>query len=158
MESGAGLLKYQIAKDMIAVRMTPDQPMLIVGSPSYLKRKSLPVQPEQLIHHNCINLRLTTQGGNYAWELEKDGTQVQARVDGQLTFNRAHQILDAVLSGYGLSYLPQDLVQPHIDSGNLQVVMREWCAVFPGYHLYYPSRRKGSGAVTVVLDALKYHQ
>lgn len=147
----------QIARDMIALRMTPDQPMLIVGSPDYLKRNSIPVQPEQLIHHNCINLRLSTQGGNYAWELEKDGTLVQARVDGQLTFNRAHQILDAVLSGYGLSYLPQDLVQPHIDSGALKVVMRDWGAVFPGYHLYYPSRRKGSGAVSVVLDALKYY-
>lgn len=146
----------QVARDMIAVRMAPDQRMIIVGAPAYFHHRPVPTSPEELISHRCINLRLSTHGGLYAWELERDGNAVQVRVDGQLTFNRVQQILNAVLTGYGLAYMPDDMVMPHIRGGSLIPVMEEWSATFPGYHLYYPSRKKGSGAVSVVIDALKY--
>ncbi|MEQ4530585.1 MAG: LysR family transcriptional regulator [Mixta sp.] len=146
----------QVARDMIAVRMAPDQRMIIVGAPVYFQHHPVPTLPEELINHNCINLRLSTHGGLYAWELERNGNAVQVRVDGQLTFNRTQQILDAVLAGYGLAYMPDDMVISHIQAGRLVTVMEEWSAIFPGYHLYYPSRKKGSGAVSVVINALKY--
>lgn len=146
----------QVARDMIAVRMAPDQRMIIVGAPVYFQHHPVPTLPEELINHNCINLRLSTHGGLYAWELERNGNAVQVRVDGQLTFNRTQQILDAVLAGYGLAYMPDDMVISHIQAGRLVTVMEEWSAIFPGYHLYYPNRKKGSGAVSVVINALKY--
>ena len=146
----------QVAKGMIAVRIAPDQRMIIVGSPAYFRENAKPELPEELIRHNCINLRLATHGGLYSWELEREGRIVQVKVDGQLTFNRVQQILDAVLAGYGLAYLPEDMINEHILSGQLIAVMNEWSAIFPGYHLYYPSRKKGSGAVSVVIDALRY--
>lgn len=146
----------QVARDMIAVRMAPDQRMIIVGAPAYFQHHPVPTLPEELINHNCINLRLSTHGGLYAWELERNGNAVQVRVDGQLTFNRTQQILDAVLAGYGLAYMPDDMVISHIQAGRLVTVMEEWSAIFPGYHLYYPNRKKGSGAVSVVINALKY--
>jgi DNA-binding transcriptional LysR family regulator len=146
----------QVAKDMIAVRVSPDVRMTIVGSPAYFEGRSLPQTPRDLADHKCITLRLATLGGLYAWELEKGSDKVQARVDGQVTFNGVYPMISAALAGYGLAFVPDELVQSHIAEGRLHRVMDDWCPSFPGLHLYYPSRRQSSRALTVVVDALRY--
>jgi DNA-binding transcriptional LysR family regulator len=145
----------QVAKDMIAVRIAPDMRMAIVGAPGYLEKRRLPKTPQDLTTHNCINLRLPTLGGFYPWELKKGNREVQVRVEGQLAFNGTYQMLDAALSGYGLAYVPADLVQAHVAAGRLVWVLEEWCPTFPGLHAYYASRRESSRAMVVVIDALR---
>jgi DNA-binding transcriptional LysR family regulator len=147
----------QVAKDMIAVRIGPDMRMAVVGAPSYLKKHLAPEKPQDLIGHSCINLRLLTHGGLYAWEFKKAGRELKVRVDGQLTFNGTFQMLDAALAGFGLAYVPEDLAQPHIGRGRLKRVLADWCPPYSGYHLYYPSRRQSSAAFALLVDALRHH-
>jgi DNA-binding transcriptional LysR family regulator len=146
----------QVAKDMIAVRIGPDMRMAVVGAPSYFAKRSLPKKPQDLTDHNCINLRLPTYGGLYAWELEKSGRELKVRVDGQLVFNNPTQILNAALAGFGLAYVPQDSAEPHLDRGRLTRVLEDWCPPYSGYHLYYPSRRQPSAAFALLVEALRY--
>jgi DNA-binding transcriptional LysR family regulator len=146
----------QVGKDMIAVRIGPDMRMAVVGAPSYFRKQSEPRRPQDLIGHNCINLRLPTHGGLYAWEFEKAGRELKVRVDGQLTFNTTAQMLNAALSGLGLTYVPEGLAQPHIAKGRLTRVLADWCPPFAGYHLWYPSRRQSSAAFALVVEALRY--
>ncbi|MBN9357567.1 MAG: LysR family transcriptional regulator [Herbaspirillum huttiense] len=146
----------QVAKDMIAVRIGPDLRMAVVGSESYLAGKSRPQSPADLAGHTCINLRLPTHGGLMAWEFERDGHLMKARVEGQWTFNSSTPILRAALSGFGLAYLPEDMVAPHVQSGALKRVMKSWTPTFPGYHLYYASRRHSSPAFRLLVEALRY--
>ncbi|WP_175839374.1 LysR family transcriptional regulator [Burkholderia anthina] len=147
----------QVAKDMIAVRISPDIRMAIVGSPSYLEGRTLPKSPEDLLNHDCVTLRLTTTKGVYAWELKKGKREIQARVNGQLTFNTQEQMMQAALDGFGLAFLPEDALLEHLRRGKLHSVLKDWCPEFPGYHAYYPSRRQASRAFTVVIEALKQH-
>jgi DNA-binding transcriptional LysR family regulator len=149
-------LGEQVAKDMIAVRIGPDFCMAVVGAPSYFERKPKPKKPQDLTAHDCINIRLPTYGGIYAWEFEKRGRELKARVDGQLVFNNTALRLNAVLAGFGLAYLPEDQVQTHIAEGRLIRVLEDWCPRFSGYHLYYPSRRQPAPAFAVLVDALRY--
>jgi DNA-binding transcriptional LysR family regulator len=146
----------QIQKDMVAVRLTPSEPMTIVGAPSYFERHKVPVTVQDLTRHNCINLRLAS-GGTYAWELRQDGRPVEARVTGQVTFNGAYQMLNAALAGYGLAFLPEHLSQPLVDEGRLRRVLDDCCPAFPGMHAYYPSHRNSSRAMRVVIDAIRQH-
>lgn len=146
----------QVAKDMIAVRISPDMRMIVVGAPSYFSSRKKPKTPQDLTQHNCINMRLPTSGGLYAWEFTKGDRELRVRVEGQLTFNSASTILKAALSGLGLAMLPEEQVMPQIKSGHLVSVLSEWCPKTPGYHLYYPSRRQLSPAFKVVLEALRY--
>jgi DNA-binding transcriptional LysR family regulator len=146
----------QVAKDMIAVRIGPDMRMAVVGAPSYFAKRSPPRKPQDLTEHNCINLRLPTHGGLYAWEFEKAGRELKVRVDGQLVYNSPVQMLNAALPGLGLAYVPQDLAQPHLDSGHLTRVLEDWCPPYSGYHLYYPSRRQSSPAFALLVEALRY--
>jgi DNA-binding transcriptional LysR family regulator len=146
----------QVAKDMIAVRIGPDISMAVVGAPSYFRDRSEPKQPQDLMQHRCINLRLPTHGGLYAWEFEKAGREVNVRVEGQLTFNGTPQMLNAALAGFGLAYLPEDLAAPHVSKRRLKRVLKEWCQPYTGYHLYYPSRRQPSAAFALLVDALRY--
>jgi DNA-binding transcriptional LysR family regulator len=146
----------QVAKDMIAVRIGPDMRIAVVGAPAYFKNRSEPRKPQDLIGHNCINLRLPTHGGLYAWEFEKDRHELKVRVEGQLVFNGTFQMLNAALAGFGLAYVPEDLVLPHLRKGRLKRVLEDWCPPYPGYHLYYPSRRQSSAAFTLLVDALRY--
>jgi DNA-binding transcriptional LysR family regulator len=129
--------------------------MAVAGSPAYLKTKPRPRTPRDLTEHRCLNLRLSTHGGLYAWEFEKDGREMQVRVTGQAVFNNTLLMLDAALADLGLCYVPLDFVQPHIDAGRLVPVLRDWWPKFPGYHLYYPSRRQVSPALTLVIEALR---
>jgi DNA-binding transcriptional LysR family regulator len=146
----------QVAKDMIAVRIGPDMRMAVVGAPSYLKKHPAPEKPQDLIGHSCINLRLLTHGGLYAWEFEKAGRELKVRVDGQLTFNGTFQMLNAALAGFGLAYVPEDLSRPHVANGRLKRVLADWCPPYSGYHLYYPSRRQSSAAFTLLVEALRH--
>lgn len=145
-----------VAKDMIAVRIGPDMRMAVVSAPSYFQGRPPPKRPQDLTEHNCINLRMPTYGGLYAWEFEKGKRELRVRVDGQLVFNTLRQRLDAALAGLGLAYMPEDVAQPHIARGALLRVLEDWCAPFSGYHLYYPSRRQSSPAFALLVDALRY--
>jgi DNA-binding transcriptional LysR family regulator len=148
-----------VAKDMIAVRVGPDLRMAVVGSPSYFEDHKKPRTPRELTDQNCINLRLPTHGGSlYAWEFAKNGRDLNVRVEGQLVFNGADALLKAALNGLGLAYLTEGHVQPYLASGRLVRVLSEWCPPFPGYHLYYPSRRQPSPAFSVLVDALRYRR
>jgi len=151
-------LGEQVAKDMIAVRIGPDMRMAVVGAPAYFGRRTKPQTPADLTDHNCINLRLPTYGGVYAWEFEKDGREVKVRVEGQLVFNNAQLRLNAALSGLGLAFVPEALVRQPLSDGRLVRVLEDWCAPFPGYHLYYPSRRQTSPAFALLVNALRYRR
>jgi DNA-binding transcriptional LysR family regulator len=146
----------QVAKDMIAVRISPDVRIAVVAAPSYFRNRSEPKRPQDLVDHNCINLRLATHGGLYAWEFEKGGRELKVRVEGQLTFNGSFQMLHGALAGFGLAYVPEDLAQPHIAKGHLKRVLEDWCPPYSGYHLYYPSRRQPSAAFALMVDALRH--
>jgi len=148
-------LGEQVAKDMIAVRIAPDMRMLVVGSADYLQRFGVPETPEQLEQHRCINMRLPTRGGLYAWEFERDGRELRVRVEGQLTLNNLPQRIDAAENGLGLAYVPEDTVQEAIAQGRLIPVLQEWCPTFDGYHLYYPGRRQHTTAFALLLEALR---
>lgn len=145
-----------VARDMTAVRISPDMRVAIVGSPAYLAKHSPPLKPQDLTDHDCINLRLMSHGELYAWELKKGKQRINARVEGQLVFNGTRPILQAAVAGFGLAYVPEAMARPFIAKSQLQSVLEDWCPVFPGYHLYYPSRRKLSRAMTVLIDALRY--
>jgi len=146
----------QVAKDMIAVRIGPDMRMAVVGAPAYFAARPPPKSPPDLVGHGCINLRLPTHGGLYAWEFEKGKRPLKVHVEGQLVFNGTFQMLNAALGGFGLAYVPEDVAQPHIAGGRLLRVLEDWCPPFPGCHLYYASRRQSSPAFALLVDALRY--
>ena len=145
----------QVAKDMIAVRIGPDLRMAVVGAPSYFDKHSVPKRPQDLTAHSCINLRLPTHGGLYAWEFEKGRRELRVRVEGQLVLNGTTPMLNASIAGLGLAYVPEDFVQPYVNTGALKRVLEDWCEPYSGYHLYYPSRRQSSPAFALMVDALR---
>ena len=148
-------LGEQIAKDMVAVRIAPDMQMAVVGSAAYFAKNGVPETPEQLEHHRCINMRLPTLGGLYAWEFTHDGREIRVRVDGQLTLNSLPQRLDAAVAGLGLAYVPEESAAAQLADGRLTRVLESWCPSFEGYHLYYPSRRQHTTAFTLLVEALR---
>jgi DNA-binding transcriptional LysR family regulator len=149
-------LGEQVAKDMIAVRIGPDMRMAVVGAPSYFAAHPRPRRPQDLTDHRCINLRLPTYGGLYAWEFEKGGRELKVRVEGPLVFNNIGLRLKAALGGAGLAYLPEDQVKSQLAAGELVRVLADWCPAFSGYHLYYPSRRQPTQAFVLLVNALRY--
>jgi DNA-binding transcriptional LysR family regulator len=149
-------LGESVEKDMIAVRIGPDLRLIAVASPQYFSQRQRPLVPQDLTGHQCINLRLATQGGLYAWEFAKDGQALRVRVDGQYTFNSTKPIVRAALEGHGIGFVPEDQVLDDIAAGRLVQVLDDWSQHFAGYHLYYPSRRQTSLAFQVVVDALRY--
>jgi DNA-binding transcriptional LysR family regulator len=146
----------QVAKDMIAVRIGPDLRMAAVASPAYFAAHSKPRTPQDLTDHNCINLRLATYGGLYAWEFERGRREVRVKVEGQLVFNSPEPILKSALAGLGLAYLEEGLVAPHLESGALERVLADWSPPYPGFHLYYPSRRQPTAAFILLVEALRW--
>lgn len=149
-------LGEQVAKDMVAVRIGPDMRMAVVGSPAYFADRKPPIEPQDLTAHNCINMRLPTYGGLFAWEFEKQGREVNVRVDGQLVYNNLALRINSALDGQGLAYVPEDQVLGLVGSGRLIRVLEDWCEPFTGYHLYYPSRRHSSPALAALVAALRY--
>jgi DNA-binding transcriptional LysR family regulator len=141
---------------MIAVPVGPEMRMAVVGSPTYFAKYPAPKTPQQLAQHACINLRLPTRGGLYAWEFEKAGRALNVRVEGQLVFNTAAMIRQAALAGMGLACVLEHTVQAEINDGRLVRVLGDWCPPFAGYHLYYPSRRQQSPAFALLVEALRY--
>lgn len=148
-------LGESIDQDMIAVPIGPPLRMAAVASPDYLASRTAPGKPEDLLSHQCINLRLPTYGGLYVWEFERRGRPVNVHVEGQLIFNTTPPIVDAALGGMGIAFLPEDEVLQHLREGRLIRLLEDWCPPFPGYYLYYPSRRQPSPAFTLVLEALR---
>ncbi|RQR40837.1 MULTISPECIES: LysR family transcriptional regulator [unclassified Burkholderia] len=146
----------QVAKDMIAVRISPDIRMAMVASPAYFDGRKPPKTPQDLLDHDCVTLRLATAKGIYAWELKKGRNEIQARVNGRITCNTQPQMLQAALDGFGIAFVTEDIVLDHVHAGRLRIVMPDWCPVFPGYHAYYPSRRQASRAFSIVIDALRH--
>ena len=138
------------------MRIGPDVRFAVVGAKSYLGKRPGPKTPQELLGHSCINVRLPTHGGLWAWEFERDGHEFKVRVEGQIVVNGMVPVFDAALSGFGLAYVPEDLAEPHLKSGRLVRVLDEWCPYWPGYHLYYPSRRQTSPAFSIVLEALRH--
>lgn len=149
-------LGEQVEKDMIAVRIGPDMRMAVVGSPDYLAKRRPPMTPRDLTDHTCINIRLRSYGGLYAWEFAKGGRELRVRVEGQIVFNSTAQVVQAALDGFGLGCVLEDQVLEHIAAGRLVRVLEDWCPPFPGYHLYYPTRRHHSSAFALLVDALRY--
>jgi DNA-binding transcriptional LysR family regulator len=145
-----------VAQDMIAVRIGPDMRSAVVGAPSYFARRAQPQTPQELTAHSCVNLRLPTRGGLYAWEFEKDGRELRVRVDGQFIFNATEPMIDAAMAGIGLAYVPEDSVATKVADGQLIRVLADWCPPYPGYHLYYPSRRQPTPAFALLVDALRH--
>ena len=148
-------LGQEVASDMIAMRIGPDWRMAVVATPDYFREHGVPNSPHELTGHRCINLRLATHGGFYAWEFEREGKTLNVRVDGQLAFNSSVPILSATLAGHGLAYIPEDMAASPIAEGRLQRVLAKWCPAFTGYHLYYPSRRQSSPAFQLLLETLR---
>ena len=148
----------RVARDMIAVRIGPDIRMAAVAAPSYFAGHGKPKVPQDLARHRCINMRLATLGGVYAWEFEKGSREINVRVEGQLTVNDIAVIRRAALEGLGIAFIPQDYVQDYLDSGELIRVLADWTPPFPGYYLYYPSRRQPTPAFSLLVEALRYRE
>lgn len=146
----------ELAQDMISVRIGPDVRNTVVASKSYFAKRTPPKTPHELTEHACISLRLSTRGGLYEWEFFKGKRVVNARTDGPLVFNNAYDILEAAKAGFGLAYLPADLVEPFVREGELVTVLEDWCPTWTGLHLYYPNRRQPSRAFTLLVDALRF--
>ena len=151
-------LGEQVDKDMIAVRIGPDMRMAVVGAASYFAKHPMPRVPQDLTSHACINLRLPTYGGFYAWEFEKGKRELRVRVEGPLAFNLARLAVEAALSGDGLAFVLEQQVNDHIADGRLVRALADWCPPFSGYHLYYPSRRQLSPVLALLVNTLRYHK
>lgn len=143
-----------IDKDMIAVPIGPKLRMAAVASPEYFARCAAPQTPRDLMQHCCINERMVQSGKIYAWEFEQENGKFHVRVEGQLTFNTSEHVVDAALAGLGIAFLPEEEFGTHLQEGKLIRVLEEWCRPFPGYYLYYPSRKQPSPAFSLVVDAL----
>nr|WP_204340691.1 LysR family transcriptional regulator [Rhizobium leguminosarum] len=146
----------QIAKDMISVRIGPDVRFAVVAAESYFASRDIPTHPKDLMQHRCINLRLPTYGGLYAWEFEENGREIKVRVDGQLVFNTIYNVLEAALDGFGFAYVPEDIAKLHLGTGRLHRFLEDFSPYWEGFHLYYPSRRQSSPAFSLLVNALRY--
>jgi DNA-binding transcriptional LysR family regulator len=149
-------LGEQVDKDMIAVRISPEIPMALVGAPRYLDRHSRPKLPQDLVHHQCIRLRLGASRPHAPWEFRKGKRAPHVRVAGDLSFNSLKMIREAATVGFGLALLPKDIVQHQLEEGRLVSVLEDWCPPLPPYHLYYPSRRQPLPAFALLVDALRH--
>lgn len=146
-----------LVQDMVAVRVGPDMRFALVGSKEYFAKNPPPTTPRDLVLHRCVNLRLPTHGGLYAWEFKtEEGREFTVRVDGQLIVNGIYEVLDGALAGFGLAYVPEPMVETHIAKGRLVRILEEWCPLWSGYHLYYPSRRQPSQAMKLLIEELRY--
>lgn len=148
-------LGERLERDMIAVRVSPDWRLLTVAAPDYFAAHPAPQSPRDLVHHNCINFRHSAAGPIYAWEFEQHDQQMRVKVEGQLTFNSSRAALEAAIAGHGIAYIPEDMTHAPVAEGRLVPCLADWCPVFPGYYLYYPSRHQNSAAFGAVISALR---
>jgi DNA-binding transcriptional LysR family regulator len=150
-------LGESVEKDMIAVRIGPDWRLVAVASPAYLNEHPRPKHPQDLLQHICIKRR-EAAGGHYVWEFAKNGPDLRVRVEGQVTFNDSRAMIDAAVKGFGIAYVPEDMVTQRIRSGELVIVLDDWSPKFDGYYIYYPTSRQNSAAFKVIVDALRHHE
>jgi DNA-binding transcriptional LysR family regulator len=143
-----------VERDMIAVRVSPDQRAAIVAAPSYLAAHPAPGTPRDLTRHRCINFR-RGQAGLYRWEFERDGHPLSVSVAGSLIVDSLELLIRAALDGAGLAFAFEQHVASHLESGALVRVLDDWCPPFPGYFLYYVSRRQQPRALAALIDALR---
>lgn len=149
-------LGERVEQDMIAVPISPEIRQAVVGSPGYFARRSPPETPHDLARHSCLNYRMATSGALYPWEFDRDGQSLSVRVEGSFVANDVDLLVEAALDGLGLAHLFADTVEPHVRSGRLISVLQEWCEPFPGFYLYYPSRRQNPPALASLIDALRW--
>lgn len=147
-----------VSKDMIALRIGPDIPMVVVGARSCFAGRKPPRRPQDLSDHVCINLRLPTHGEFFAWTFSKGGKDMRVTTGGRLVFTSVLQVRQACLAGFGLAYLPLDFVAGHIAGGDLVEVLSDWRKTFEGYHLYYPNRRQHPPALAALIEALRHRE
>lgn len=147
-----------LAKDMISARIGPDFGLAVVGAPEYFKDHAKPKHPKDLVRHECINFRLPSSGTMYAWEFEENGRELRVRVDGQLAFSNTFNALEAALDGFGLAYIPEEIVLPYVAKGRLVRVLQKFSPDWDGYYLYYPSRRQSSPAFVALVEALRHRR
>lgn len=145
-----------VAKDMVSMRIGPDLQFMVVATPALFRHHVKPVHPEELTGLPCINIRMETLRNAWAWEFARDGQEIRVKVEGPLMFNSIYEVLEGALEGFGLAYLPEELARPHLDAGRLVQVLEEWCEPWPGFHLYYPSRRQSSRVMNLLVQALKH--
>jgi DNA-binding transcriptional LysR family regulator len=143
-----------IEKDMIAVRVSPDLKPVIVGSPGYVASHPKPKSPRDLVRHRCINFR-HGDAGIYRWEFEKGRKSLSVAVNGPLIADDLDLVIRAAIDNVGLAYMDEGKAEPHLASGALVRVLDEWCQPFPGYFLYYPSRRQQPAALSVLIEFLR---
>ena len=147
-----------LAQDMLAVPIGPELRMAVVGSAAYMARRGVPREPSELSAHDCIGLRFPTHGGVAVWDLEKDGRALNVRIAPRLVVNDMRLQRLAALADAGLAYIMENYVEADLASGRLIRALDDWCPPFPGYHLYYPSRRQRSPALAVVIEALRHRR
>jgi DNA-binding transcriptional LysR family regulator len=143
-----------IAQDMIAVRVSADYRAAIVGAPGYFEAHPVPQAPHDLLQQRCVNFRHGGEGV-YRWELEKDDEEVAVGVDGPLILDDVDLMIRAALDGVGLAFVSEDLVRDHLARGRLIRVLDDWCPPYPGFFLYYPSRRHQPAALVALIEALR---
>jgi DNA-binding transcriptional LysR family regulator len=143
-----------IEKDMIAVRVSPDQRPVIVGSPGYLQLHPRPKSPRDLLRHRCINFRHGS-AGLYRWEFEKGKKSLSVAVNGALIVDDLELVIRAALDSVGLAYMAEENAAPHLAKGALVRVLEDWCQPFPGFFLYYPSRRQQPAALSALINVLR---
>lgn len=148
-------LGEKLEPDMIALRVGPDLKMAVVAAPSYLATSAPIAHPRDLMQHRCINYRMVAAGTIYAWEFECGGQALAVHVDGPLTFNEPELMVAAALDGLGVGYLLDHEVMPHVAAGRLIHLLADWTPPFPGFHLYYPSRRQMRPVLAALVGALQ---
>ncbi len=147
-------LGESIDQDMIAVQIGPDQRMALAASPDYLALAGAPQSPRDLTDHDCINVRIGS-GPVYVWEFEKAGRPLNVRVEGRVTVNSGRMVVDATERGLGLGFMPESYFTDRFETGRLVRLLDDWCPPYPGFHLYYPSRRQQTAGFAKVVEALR---
>lgn len=153
-DAGIRLLE-SVERDMISVRVGPDIRAAVVAAPSYFERHPPPKTLRDLADHDCVNYYLPSAAAPYAWEFQDDGREVEVKVSGSLMVNDAFMLMQAALAGSGLVYTFDDVTEEHVSSGRLVRVLEDYCKPFPGYSIYYPSRRQMPSALAAFIDALR---
>lgn len=152
-DAGIQLGEY-IAQDMVAVRVTGDHRPAIVGAPAYFQSHPKPESPRDLLSHRCINYRHGSEG-IYRWELDKGEQSLAVAVTGPLILDDLDLVIRAALDGAGLAFMVEDEAAPHLANGTLERVLEDWCPPFPGFFLYYPSRRHHPAALSALIEMLR---
>jgi DNA-binding transcriptional LysR family regulator len=150
-------LGEKLERDMIALKVGPDLSMAVVATPDHLVHAAPIAHPSDLTQHRCINYRMVTAGTIYAWEFERDGQALDVRVSGPLTFDEPELMLEAALDGLGVGYLLSHEVAPYVQDGRLVRLLSEWTPSFPGFHLYYSSRRQMRPVLAAFIQAVRGH-